>query len=461
MHDNSTKKYKIEDLPTFFDGISAEISKAFSDKEIEISTICSQLISDKSEEEQEFSFKLKLLEEDQRAAVQSKDEKDQRAAVRKKTGSVIEFFKICLKDKKKIRSELGVSQEDKELKEKYTGNKTTLYKYIKCIPIAAISRGITIKLYADVGNIDLDKLDKLKSSLDEKLLLATENKQTVPTNNSINGTLTKIVAPSSQPTITPATEEVQTYTANVQQSVDAILDSEANRQELEAKATRIMEGYIMQAESAAMVDFLGIKLISPQKETLDKIFIAIVRKYTTQYEKWVKGQVEEQAKERVEKVFNSIFDSVFDIGYLQDKTLDKNEKKLELLEKLRADNKSPENEEYFQTAVYNKWKELRNLIRPVQPEPDRSLKSPLRNILSSKDTYFYLFAITTSTSALCLLHFTALGKSVMSEESTGLILNTALLILIAMCIIGLAYVAYSEYTVESVEQIDISNFQER
>lgn len=373
-----------------------------------------------------------------------------------------------LEGQKKIRSELGVSQEDKELKEKYTGNKTTLYKYIKCIPIAAISRGITIKLYADVGNIDLDKLDKLKSSLDEKLLLATENKQIVPTDNSINGTLTETVAPSSQQTITPATEEVQTYTEasqtnaiNVQQSVDA----KANRQELEAKATRIMEGYIMQAESAAMVDFLGINLISPQKETLDKIFIAIVRKYTTQYEKWVKGQVEEQAKERVEKVFNSIFDSVFDIGYLQDKTLDKikeqNEKKLELLEKLRADNNAPENEEYFQTAVYNKWKELRNLIYPVQPEPDRSLKSPLRNILSSKDTYFYLFAITTSTSALCLLHFTALGKSVMSEESTGLILNTALLILIAMCIIGLAYVAYSEYTVESVEQIDTSNVQER
>lgn len=49
----------------------------------------------------------------------------------------------------------------------------------------------------------------------------------------------------------------------------------------------------------------------------------------------------------------------------------------------------------------------------------------------------------------------------MSEESTGLVLNIALLILIAMCIIGLAYVAYSEYTVESVEQIDRSNLQEK
>ncbi|HCE59745.1 MAG TPA: hypothetical protein DEQ74_02870 [Wolbachia sp.] len=494
MPSSNKKEYKIKDLPAFFDGISEKISEVFSDEAIKISTICSKNIGN---EKQEFSFKLVLLNE------------GQHGAVRTKIRSLVKFFKICLKeltkeykelieeyekltekykisqkdrelikeykvlkrDKKliekytefiekhkesikryiefmkeykKLTKKYNISKKDKELIEKYIKHDITIYQFngppsesIKRIPVAAISRGITIKLQVDVNDMNLDNLNKMVSFLDEKLHSATETHSTTPVNE---GALT----------------DTQVNASTVQRNVDAILDSKANKKKLTEA-----ELHIMQAENDARIALISIDF-DPQEETLDAIFIEIVRGYTTQYEKWVKEQAEEQTKEPIEEVFNSIFDSVFDIVYLQDKTLDKikepNEKKLELLKKLGATDEAPGDEKYFQTAVYNKYEKLHN---PTQPESDRPFKSPLRNIFSSKDTYFYLFATTISTSALCLLHFTALGKSVMSEESTGLILNTALLILIAMCIIGLAYVAYSEYTVESVEQVGTSNLQER
>lgn len=544
MHDGSTKKYKIEDLPGFFNGISEKTSEVFSDRVIKISTICSKNIDNKK---QEFSFNLKLLKEDQHDAVISKNEKDQHDAVRIKIRSLIEFFKMCLgerksfiysisvskkdkglikkyedfikeyealikkyeelikkykvseEDKKLIKKykiseedkkltekyielikKYKISEEDKELIEKYIKHDITICQFIKCIPVAAISRVITIKLQANVRYINPDNLDEIVLFLDKKLHSAAEthysqsqaqqnttnNEHIVPTNNSSDGTLTETVAPLLphtnhfiQPTIAPANEEALTYTQFNASILHKIRDTALVILGLKgAKAEEhTINMYIMQAENDARICLLDVGCVDLQEGTLDKIFTDTVREYVTQYENVVKKEAKKHAKDLVERVFTDIFDSVFDIVYLQDKIKEPNEKKLELLKKLGATDTAPGDEKYFQTAVSNKYKELHNLMWPTQPEPDHSLKSPLRNIFSSKDTYFYLFAITTSTSALCLLHFTALGKSVMSEESTGLILNTALLILIAMCIISLAYVAYSEYTVESVEQVGTSN----
>lgn len=52
----------------------------------------------------------------------------------------------------------------------------------------------------------------------------------------------------------------------------------------------------MQAENDSRIALVSIDF-DPQKRILDAIFIEIVRGYITQYEKWVKKQVEKQTKE--------------------------------------------------------------------------------------------------------------------------------------------------------------------
>ncbi|MFL3876251.1 hypothetical protein wTkk_000160 [Wolbachia endosymbiont of Trichogramma kaykai] len=81
-------------------------------------------------------------------------------------------------------------------------------------------------------------------------------------------------------------------------------------------------------------------------------------------------------------------------------------------------------------------------------------------MFSSKETYFCLFLVAASISALCLWHL-PLGKvSILNElvptekrGSISLTLNIGLPILITLCVLNLAYFLYSEYYVESIEQI--------
>ncbi|MDG7055391.1 MAG: hypothetical protein LJD31_02460 [Wolbachia endosymbiont of Menacanthus eurysternus] len=59
MHNGDTgteKEYKIEDLPRFFKKRSKDISKAFSNESVEVSTIRSRSTKN---DVQEFSFKLR------------------------------------------------------------------------------------------------------------------------------------------------------------------------------------------------------------------------------------------------------------------------------------------------------------------------------------------------------------------------------------------------------------------
>ncbi|AAW70678.1 Predicted protein [Wolbachia endosymbiont strain TRS of Brugia malayi] len=57
-NDETKKKHEIDDLPKFFKEKSKEIGKAFSNKVVEISIIRSISVTS---DEQEFSFKLRLL----------------------------------------------------------------------------------------------------------------------------------------------------------------------------------------------------------------------------------------------------------------------------------------------------------------------------------------------------------------------------------------------------------------
>ncbi len=94
------------------------------------------------------------------------------------------------------------------------------------------------------------------------------------------------------------------------------------------------------------------------------------------------------------------------------------------------------------------------------PPTNITLKSSLKTVFSSKKAYFCLFIIVASASTLCLWHF-PLGKVSMlkglvppeKRESIGLALNIGLPILTALCVLSLAYFIYSEYSIESIEQV--------
>lgn len=146
---------------------------------------------------------------------------------------LIKKYTEFIREYKELIAKYKIPKEDKELIEKYIKHDITIYQFINCIPVAAISRGITIKLQADVIYINPDNLDEMVLFLDKKLHSATEthysqsqaqqnttnNEQIVPTNNSYNGTLTETVAPLSphtnhfiQPTIATANKGTLTDT---------------------------------------------------------------------------------------------------------------------------------------------------------------------------------------------------------------------------------------------------------
>lgn len=230
---------------------------------------------------------------------------------------------------------------------------------------------------------------------------------------------------------------------------------------------------IKQAQLDARVAMIDNQIERREKK-LDEIFIEVMNGY----------------KNQDPEIFHNIFNSVFNIIYFQDKQLhevlepDEISEVLEVLKRPQPPNNSLLGKEYLQKQVYRKKEQLIKLVSG-QPSPqprnvsheilpskavdsllkinkptDITLKSPLKTVFSSKETYFYLFLVAASISALCLWNL-PLGKvSVLKElvpaekrESVGLALNIGLPILATLCVLSLAYFIYSKYSVESIEQV--------
>ncbi|OCA06339.1 hypothetical protein wTpre_670 [Wolbachia endosymbiont of Trichogramma pretiosum] len=94
------KKYEIKDLPRFFKNRSKDISKAFSNEVLEISTIRSKNITS---DKQKFSFKIKLLTEANPNTILPQIK------------HLIDFFKICLSQEKNFTANIKVAKESEEL----------------------------------------------------------------------------------------------------------------------------------------------------------------------------------------------------------------------------------------------------------------------------------------------------------------------------------------------------------
>ncbi|WP_419215118.1 hypothetical protein [Wolbachia endosymbiont of Rhagoletis cingulata] len=239
------------------------------------------------------------------------------------------------------------------------------------------------------------------------------------------------------------------------------------------------QSIIKQAQNDARVAMIDNQIERREKK-LDEIFIEVINGY----------------KNQDPETFRNIFNSIFNIVYFQDKQLheilepDEISEVLEVLKRPQPPNNSLLGKEYLQKQVYRKKEQLIKLVSG-QPSPQPKnvsheilpskavdhlpktneaktrlptnirLKSPLKAMFSSKETYFCLFLVAASISALCLWHL-PLGKvSILKElvptekrESIGLTLNIGLPILITLCVLNLAYFLYSEYSVESIEQIN-------
>ncbi|QCB62326.1 hypothetical protein EJB00_01400 [Wolbachia endosymbiont of Drosophila mauritiana] len=236
---------------------------------------------------------------------------------------------------------------------------------------------------------------------------------------------------------------------------------------------------IKQAQIDARIAIIDNQIECREKK-LDEIFIEVINGY----------------KNQDPETFRNIFNSVFNIAYFQDKQLhevlepDEISEVLEVLKRPQPPHNSLLGKEYLQKQVYRKKEQLIKLVSG-QPSPQPKnvsheilpskavdhlpktneaktrlptnirLKSPLKAMFSSKETYFCLFLVAASISALCLWHL-PLGKvSVLKElvstkkrESIGLTLNIGLPILITLCVLNLAYFLYSEYSVEQISEKD-------
>lgn len=238
------------------------------------------------------------------------------------------------------------------------------------------------------------------------------------------------------------------------------------------------QSIIKQAQLDARVAMID-NLAEQKEKKLDEIFVEVVSEY----------------KNQDPEIFHNIFNSMFNIIYFQDKQLhevlepDEISEALEMLKIPQTAGKSSFPKEYLHKQVYEKKEQLiklgsgqpspqpKNVSHEILPSKavdhlpktneaktrlptNISLKSPLKAMFSSKETYFCLFLVAASISALCLWHL-PLGKvSILKElvptekrESIGLTLNIGLPILITLCVLNLAYFLYSEYSVESIEQI--------
>lgn len=238
------------------------------------------------------------------------------------------------------------------------------------------------------------------------------------------------------------------------------------------------QSIIKQAQIDARVAMID-NVAKHKGKKLDEIFVEVVSEY----------------KNQDSDTFYNIFNSIFNIVYFQDKQLheilepDEISEALEMLKIPQTAGKSSFPKEYLHKQVYRKKEQLIKLVSgQPSPQPKNvsheilpskavdhlpktneaktrlptniSLKSPLKAMFSSKETYFCLFLVAASISALCLWHLPLEKVSILKElvptekrESIGLTLNIGLPILITLCVLNLAYFLYSEYSVESIEQI--------
>ncbi len=154
MHSSNIKtqrKYEMEDLPKFFKERSKNISKAFSNEVLEISTIRSKNITSDT---QEFSFKLKLLTEVNPNTILPQIK------------HLIDFFKICLSQEKNFTANIKVPKESEE---SYNSCCKTVEEFISNAPIQILLQGITITLQTEVQNINLGSLQQIEIFLNKQL----------------------------------------------------------------------------------------------------------------------------------------------------------------------------------------------------------------------------------------------------------------------------------------------------
>ncbi|OAB81679.1 hypothetical protein WSTR_04025 [Wolbachia endosymbiont of Laodelphax striatellus] len=435
------KKYEIEGLLKFFKDRSKKISKAFSNEVLEINTIRStSVVSDT----QEFSFKLKLLTEVNPNTILPQIK------------HLIDFFKICLSQEKNFTANIKVPKESEELHNNYHKANKTVEEFISNAPIQILLQGITITLQTNVKNINLDGLQQIEIFLNEQLKHAEKAKNEDTTRNLVS-------------------QEIERDIGQTRSHTDYF---KANRKKKSKKQAKELlqeekQSIIKQAQLDARVAMID-NVAEHKRKKLDEIFVEVVSEY----------------KNQDSEIFHNIFNSIFNIVYFQDKQLyeilgpDEISEVLEVLKRPQPPNNSLLGKEYLQKQVYRKKEQLIKLVSG-QPSPqpknvsheilpskavdplleinkptDITLKSSLKTVFSSKETYFCLFLVAASISALCLWHL-PLGKvSILKElvptekrESIGLTLNIGLPILITLCVLNLAYFLYSEYSVESIEQI--------
>ncbi|WP_019236906.1 hypothetical protein [Wolbachia pipientis] len=556
------KKYEIEDLPKFFKDRSKEISKAFSNEVLEISTIRSKNITSDT---QEFSFKIKLLTEVNPNTILPQIK------------HLIDFFETSLSQEKNFTANIKAAKESEELYNNYHKANKTVEEFINNAPIQILMQGITITLQTNVKNINLNSLQQIEIFLNKQLkhvekakseeqsqdtlqIEETENKNenVIEKRNTqdkqiVQGPFGYNIASNRKqitraPVIVAAMHENISWfrslfqpfnffntaqfffpqlpkfsiqSNNMPPGVIPALDQEEKEP---VSATRITEGSIgnlvpqeterdigqtrshtdyfktnrkkkskkqaqelseeekqsivKQAQNDARVAMID-NFAEHKGKKLDEIFVEVISEY----------------KNQDSDAFYNIFNSVFNIIYFQDKQLheilEPNEisEVLKVLKRPQPPNNSLLGKEYLQKQVYRKKVQLLKLVSG-QPSPQPKnvsheilpskavdhlpktneaktrlptnirLKSPLKAMFSSKETYFCLFLVAASISALCLWHL-PLGKvSILKElvpaekrESIGLTLNIGLPILITLCVLNLAYFIYSEYSVESIEQI--------
>ncbi len=188
------------------------------------------------------------------------------------------------------------------------------------------------------------------------------------------------------------------------------------------------QSIIKQAQLDARVAMID-NVAEHKEKKLDEIFIEVVSEY----------------KNQDSDTFYNIFNSVFNIIYFQDKQLheilepDEISEVLKVLKRPQPPNNSLLGKEYLQKQVYRKKVQLLKLVSG-QPSPqpknvsheilpskavdplleinkptDITLKSSLKTVFSSKETYFCLFLVAASISALCLWHL-PLGKVSILKE---------------------------------------------
>jgi hypothetical protein len=196
MHTSDTKtnkEYKIEDLPKFFKDKSRNIRKKFSDRAIEISTIRSKSIESKT---QEFSFELKLKQK-----INSNHQELHTNTFHKIKG-LIDFFKLSLQKNKTFQYAVKIGgqeliipnniwekmldklQDEKNNpiwdildkvgnhalnRKKYDAREFSELSSVEQLKIFnAFSTGITIKLRANVKDINLDNFHQIETLIENK-----------------------------------------------------------------------------------------------------------------------------------------------------------------------------------------------------------------------------------------------------------------------------------------------------